>query len=242
MEWAVKILESYLGPDAGMGGLLIALPLAYLGGVLSSLTPCVYPMIPITVGVVTGMPPNSARSKGAQFSWGTLILRGGAYVAGMCVVYSLLGVAAGVSGQVFGTLTNTPGWYLTLGIIVSLSALAMLEVIPFDPPAWIDAFSRKLGIRSKVYRSEVVRETTLGSAFVLGATSGLIASPCTTPVLTAILAYIAKTQSVLNGFLLMFFFSLGLGTLLLLVAGFAGAIQVLHKSGTRMKAVKQGGG
>ena len=75
-------------------------------------------------------------------------------------------------------------------------------------------------------------------AFTLGASSGFIAAPCTTPVLTSILAYIAKTQSISLGLGLMFFFSLGLGTLLLIIAGFAGAITVLPRSGQWMKTIK----
>jgi thiol:disulfide interchange protein DsbD len=79
---------------------------------------------------------------------------------------------------------------------------------------------------------------TVLSAFVLGASSGFIAAPCTTPVLTSILAYIAKTQSVGLGFGLMLSFSLGLGTLLLVIAAFTGALQVLPKSGQWMKTIK----
>jgi thiol:disulfide interchange protein DsbD len=79
--------------------------------------------------------------------------------------------------------------------------------------------------------------TWLG-AFTLGASSGLIAAPCTTPALTAILAYIAKTQSVLLGLALMASFSLGLGTLLIIIAAFTGAIQFLPRSGQWMKTVK----
>ena len=79
-------------------------------------------------------------------------------------------------------------------------------------------------------------------AFFLGASSGFIAAPCTTPVLTGILAYIAKTQSIGVGFLLMTSFSLGLGTLLIGISAFTGALQILPKSGEWMKTIKVGSG
>lgn len=218
---------------------LIALAVAYLGGILASLTPCVYPMIPITVSVVTGLGPT-------RKSWREILLRGGAYVLGMTLVYSFLGVLAGVSGRVFGSFTNTPKWYLGLGIIMNIASLVMLEVIPFDPLVWWDTFKRVVLKQSPHHsHSETVlyeKELSLVGACLLGASSGFIAAPCTTPILTSILAYIAKTQSVGLGFFLMASFSLGLGTLLLLICAFSGALQILPRSGQWMKSIKLSGG
>ncbi len=217
---------------------LIAILVTYFGGVLSSLTPCVYPMIPITVSVVGGIGSKKR-------SWQEISIRGSAYVAGMTIIYSFLGVLAGLSGKVFGSFTNTSGWYLGLGMIMSMAALMMLDVVPFDPMVWWDQikrkFSHKFGHKrhySSSHHALVQKEITVIGAFVLGASSGFIAAPCTTPVLTSILAFIAKTQSVGLGFALMFSFSLGLGTLLLLIAAFAGAVQILPRSGQWMKSVK----
>jgi cytochrome c-type biogenesis protein len=213
---------------------LVAFFAAYLGGVLASLTPCVYPMIPITLGVVGGIGPSKKS--------GTETLLGGiSYLAGMTVVYSFLGVIAGISGRVFGSFTNNSGWFLTLGVVLSLSALIMLEVIPFDPLTWWETLKHNLRHRRgpQARPSPNTREElSLIGAFVLGASSGLIAAPCTTPVLTSILAYIAKTQSLVLGFFLMFAFSLGLGTLLLLMTLFAGMIRILPRSGQWMKSIK----
>jgi cytochrome c-type biogenesis protein len=213
--------------------LLGAFGVAYLGGVLASLTPCVYPMIPITVSVVGGI--GEAKRHRLKEVW----LRGAAYVAGMTVIYSFLGVVAGLTGRVFGSFTNTPAWYFSLGIVLTIAALMMMDVIPFDPVTWFEGFKRKLGIGSKHRgRPHEHKEATLLGAFSLGASSGFIAAPCTTPVLTSILAYIAKTQSIGMGLGLMFFFSLGLGTLLLVIAGFAGAMTALPRSGQWMKTIK----
>lgn len=246
MESISAYLSSLLAVQEGSSGVLqglIAVVIAYFGGILSSLTPCVYPMIPITVSVVGGMPvTREAEVQRTGRAWREILLRGAAYVFGMTIIYSFLGVAAGLTGRVFGTLTNTSGWYLSLGVIISVSALIMLEVIPFDPQAWWSKLQRKL-FHSKrkahpVHPVATHREMTLAGAFTLGASSGFIAAPCTTPVLTAILAYIAKTQSIGLGLALMISFSLGLGTLLVLIAAFTGALQLLPRSGNWMKLIK----
>ncbi len=216
---------------------IAAMAIAYLGGILSSLTPCVYPMIPITVSVVGGMGKTTRH-------WKEIFLRGMAYVAGMTVIYSFLGVIAGASGRVFGSMTNGPSWYLGLSVIMTLSALVMLDVIPFDPVVWWDQIKRNFHLkRSRGQAAHentefVKKEVTLFGAFFLGASSGFIAAPCTTPVLTAILAFIANTRSIGLGFLLMFSFSLGLGTLLLVIAAFTGALQILPRSGQWLKTIK----
>lgn len=239
MNSITQFLSEMLTPHAGSLSpwqCVVAIVFAYFGGILSSLTPCVYPMIPITVGVIGGI--------GKTRHWREILLRGLAYVGGMTVIYSLLGVVAGLSGKVFGSFTNTSSWYVGLGIVMSGAALVMLDVIPFDPMIWWDQLKRKFSQKSSHHPHSghsnpfVEKELSLLGAFLLGASSGFIAAPCTTPVLTSILAYIAKTQSVGLGFLLMFSFSLGLGTLLLIIAGFTGALQVLPRSGKWMKSIK----
>lgn len=221
---------------------LFAIAVAYLGGILSSLTPCVYPLIPVTVSVIGGMQSTAHKDLSSRKPLGASLLRGLLYIAGMGMVFSILGVAAGLTGKVFGSLTNTPGWYLSLSIIMTGSALLMLEVIPFDPIATGDRLRRKWAhLRGRPIKPRPITEhqelTWLG-AFTLGASSGFIASPCTTPVLTSILAYIAKTQSVVLGLGLMSAFSLGLGTLLLAIGLFAGALQILPRSGNWMRVTK----
>ncbi|MEK6579081.1 MAG: cytochrome c biogenesis protein CcdA, partial [Bdellovibrionota bacterium] len=148
----------------------------------------------------------------------------------------------GLTGKVFGSFTNTYGWYLGLGLIMTFAALVMMEVITFDPVAIWDAFKRLIRHRSTrgVHHANLHQqhEMTLWGAFGLGVSSGFIAAPCTTPVLTSILAYIAKTQSVFLGMTLMLAFSAGLGTLLMLVAVFAGALQILPRSGAWLKTIK----
>ena len=236
-HWLEQLLTGSQGP--GVFQLMVAMGIAYLGGVLSSFTPCVYPMIPITVGVIGGM----ARTDGSHFGtrpWKEILARSLSYMGGMVAVYSFLGVLAGLTGRIFGTLTNSSGWYLTLGIILSLAALAMAEAIPFDPAQWWASLARKWNHRKGAPVTPPVSRTTesLWGAAGLGAGSGIISSPCTTPVLTVILAFIAKSQSIGMGLALMIGFSLGLGTLLIVISLFTGALQILPRSGTWMKTVK----
>jgi cytochrome c-type biogenesis protein len=236
MEFLANLLSTE-GSSWGIGQILAAIGLAYLGGVLSSLTPCVYPMIPITVSVIGGIRGPDAVN---QRSWREILLRSAAYIFGMAIVYAFLGVLAGLTGKVFGTFTNTPGWYIGLGLVMTYAALVMIDVLPFDPAVWWGTFKRKLGFERSgaLSRNQEAEQVTLLGAFTLGASSGFIAAPCTTPVLTSILAFIAKTQSIGLGMALMFSFAMGLGTLLLIIAIFTGALQILPRSGNWMKTIK----
>lgn len=246
MDSITEFLERLLNVSSTANGSLTltqagaAILVAYVGGILSSLTPCVYPMIPITVSVVGGGVSSNRRA------WHEVWVRGLVYVSGMAMVYSFLGVLAGLTGKLFGSMTQTSGWYLFLGIVMTLAALIMIDVIPFDPLVWWETLKRWIRPNpssNPIHPSSVQKtELSLLGAFTLGASSGFIAAPCTTPVLTSILAYIAKTQSIGLGLTLMLAFSLGLGTLLLMIAGFTGALQILPRSGKWMKAVKMGSG
>lgn len=210
--------------DATLLSSISALVLAYFGGVLSSLSPCIYPMIPVTIGVIGGARENTVVA-GWVFS--------STYVLGMALVYTVLGVFAAATGQVFGSLTNTPAWYLLVGGIMLFSALWMFDVIRIDFNAWIHRFKIK-----RSHRRHSSPAFSIGGVFLFGLTSGFIAAPCTTPVLTTILSYITGTRSLLFGGLLMFSFSLGLGTFLVLVGTFTGLLKVLPKSGQWLQRLK----
>ena len=222
--------------SGSVGGAVLSVVLAYFGGILSSLTPCIYPMIPITVGVVGGIRGKHEHLKKGTFDRNILI-RGFAYVMGMAIIYASLGVVAGLTGQVFGAFTNTAKWYLILGSIMTFAALMMTDVLPFDPQALLDRAKRMMGLKHSPQQI-TEKEATLLGAFLLGASSGFIAAPCTTPVLTAILGFIAQTQSVLLGLSLMLAFSCGLGTILILIAAFAGSLHKLPRAGAWMNRIK----
>ncbi len=233
MDLLSQGLEGWLSQAAdaaSLSSILLSIFLAYVGGVLSSLTPCIYPMIPITLSVVGGNTIHGRHAKKEVF------LRGAAYVAGMAVVYSTLGAIAGSTGRIFGSTTNTATWYLVLGAIMSVGALMMLDVIRWDPQATLDRLQRRLGFHPKP--STLKEEVSLLGAFTLGLSSGFIAAPCTTPVLTAILTFIAQTKSVTFGWVLMLSFSIGLGTILLALALVAGLVKSMPKAGQWMNSIK----
>ncbi len=211
---------------------LFALILAYLGGIASSLTPCIYPMVPITVSYIGGTSKRSLKS-----GW----ILSSSYVLGMATIYTILGIVASLSGKIFGSFTNSWRWNLGLGIVMVFSSLWMLDAIQFDPAVLLARAKNALfGIKANTKLNTSDREeASIRGAFFLGISSGFIAAPCTTPVLTAILGFVAQSQSVFRGGALMFSFALGLGTILVLVGTFAGALKLLPKSGHWMTIIKK---
>lgn len=102
---------------------LLAVATLFGAGVLTSLTPCVYPMIPITAGVIAG-------SSGVAPSRGRTVALTLAYVSGLALLYALLGLLAGLSGQLFGTVASNPWARFAIGNLLLVFGLAMLDVIP----------------------------------------------------------------------------------------------------------------
>jgi thiol:disulfide interchange protein DsbD len=201
----------------------LALPLVFLGGVLTSLTPCIYPMIPITVSLVGGQSVGAA----PRPRWHALALTL-TYVAGLALVYAALGLFAGLSGTMFGAVSTNPWLYFTMANLLLLAALAMLDVVPIRlPQSWIQ------------------HATTAGSGgrfagtFVMGAASGLVAAPCSAPVMIGVLTWVATTRSAWLGFLYLFVFSVGMSTLLIVVGVSAGALSALPRAGSWMVWVKR---
>lgn len=195
-------------------GPLYATLAALLGGLLVSLTPCVYPMIAVTVSVFGARKANG-RWGGAALSF--------CFVLGIVAMFVPLGVIAGLSGSVFGSVLQSR-WVL-VGISLLFLALAASLFGAFEfalPSSFTNRLAELGGIGYK-------------GAFALGLACGLIASPCTGPVLTGILTYIAQTRSAALGAGAMAAFAFGLGTPFFLVGTFA--VQ-LPKSGRWMIHVK----
>src|SRR6476469_7182862 len=111
---------------------LVAMPLLFVAGVLTSLTPCIYPMIPITAAIVGGQTAGGARAA----RWRPLLLSL-TYALGLAVVYSALGLFAGLTGTLFGTISTNPWLYFAMANLLVIAALAMLEVIPVRVPSWL---------------------------------------------------------------------------------------------------------
>jgi len=189
--------------------------LAYLGGVLASLTPCVYPMIPIILGVI-GASAIESKVRGLTLSL--------AYVAGLSLIYTLFGIFASVTGGFFGEIATSPWSYLVFGNLCLLLGFWMLD--------WIN-----LPIFSSGKTTE--RRGCIG-AFVIGVLSGIVAAPCTSPVLAGLLIYVSTTKNVVFGGAMMFAFSIGMSTLLILIGTFSGVAKSLPKPGNWMVWVKRG--
>jgi cytochrome c-type biogenesis protein len=202
---------------------LRALPVLFLGGVLTSVTPCVYPMIPITIGILGGA---GAESRSRARTVGYTLL----YALGLALVYASLGLLAGLSGTLFGTVSSNRWAYLAMGNLLLLAALAMLDVFPVSAPARLVAWAGRFGAGSP------------GSVFLMGATSGLVAAPCGAPAFAAVLTFVGHTRSAALGFLYLFVFSIGMTALLIAVGLSAGTLAALPRAGRWMSWMKKAGG
>ncbi len=173
---------------------LTLLFVAFLGGVVTSFLPCIYPMIPITLAVLGATDRRTSRRKAFVLSL--------CYVLGIALTYAVLGAIAASTGQLFGAFLGNI--YVTAAItcILVAMALSMFGLFEIKCPAFI---SNKLG-------SKKTSTNYLGS-FAAGLIFGVIASPCVGPVLISILTYVAQTQDIMWGFILLFVFALGLGQL-----------------------------
>ena len=212
MEEILTQLNAYL-----QGAPLLALPAAYLAGVLTSFTPCIYPLIPITVGII-GAKSSQTRKRGFLLS---LI-----YVLGLSLVYAALGAIAALSGMFFGQISTSMWAYLIVGNLFLLFGLSMLDV-----------FTLQLNFLQKFNPS--ARGSGLLTAFIFGGVSAVIAGPCTTPVLGTLLAFVASRQNVMLGFTMLFLFAFGMGFLLIIVGTFTGLLSTIPRSGAWMITIKK---
>lgn len=200
-----------------------ALGLVFLAGVLTSLNPCIYPMIPITAAIVGGQTVGDV----APPRWRTAALTA-AYVVGLATVYSTLGLIAGVTGTMFGAISTNPWLYLAMANLLILASLAMFDVIPVRLPASLAARAATAGTGGRA-----------GGAFIMGAVSGLVAAPCGAPVMAAILTWVGTQGSPPLGFVYLLVFSLGMCTLLVAVGLSSGALARLPRAGAWMIWVKR---
>ena len=217
-EWGFALSETLKAQLAA--GSLSAVFVAFAAGVLTSFTPCVYPMIPVTVTYIGGAAAgNRRRAVGLSVT----------YVLGLAAMYAALGVAAAMLGKIFGEFTRSPWVFGAVGLIIAGLGLGMLGV--FTIPALMT------GLQGQGAR----RGGFLGAA-LMGVAAGFVAAPCTAPVLGLLLAYVGQTRNVVWGGSLLFVFALGLGLLLMLLGIFSGLLTSLPKAGRWMDLIKKGFG
>jgi thiol:disulfide interchange protein DsbD len=196
---------------------------AYLGafgfGVLTSLTPCVYPMIPIVIGIFGG--------RGKEVSRGRAVVLATMYVFGMGLMFSVLGVVFALIGKQSGQLLAEPAVVIPIVLLYLALAASMFGAFELSLPS---------GLQNKL--SSVSGEG-IGGAFAMGVVGGFTAAPCTGPFLIGILGFVTKTQNVAVGSTLLFTYAIGMGILFWVLAAFAVA---LPKSGRWMDYMKSVGG
>jgi thiol:disulfide interchange protein DsbD len=205
--------------DALAKGWWYTLFVVFVAGLLTSLTPCIFPMIPITIAVLGAN--DSGRSKFEGFLISLF------YVFGIAITYATLGVVAAKTGALFGSLLGHPVVVTFIALIFVLMALSLFGLFEIRAP---DFITQKLG--------NAKTKKNFAGAFLSGLIAGVVASPCVGPVLIGILAYVAQTQDIQIGFILLFTFALGLGQLFLFIGTFNHLVRRLPRSGGWMTKVK----
>lgn len=187
---------SFFLENAFVNGSLFLFPALFLAGLLMNLTPCVYPMIPITLSVMTQFEKSHAS---AEEKRRRQILFPFIYVGAMVVVYSLLGVFAGMTGHIFGSQFSSPIFSGFMAAFMFVFAFAMLGMFNLSK------------VQSFAVKVPLAKNNPALAVATMGAVSGLVSAPCTGPVLSMILVLIAKSKDPYSGFLYMMFFAIGFG-------------------------------
>ncbi len=173
-----------------------------------SFTPCVYPLIPVVIGYI-GIKAGTTKFKGFSLSL--------AYVTGVAVTYSLLGLFASLTGRLFGQISSAALTYIFVGLVIIAFGLSMLELFSLPLP--------------RLIKLPALKEKNYFSTFLLGLSSGLIVGPCTAPALGAILLYLAAKKNIAYGMTVLFSFAYGMGLVLILAGTFGSILVNLPKSG-----------
>jgi thiol:disulfide interchange protein DsbD len=205
--------------EALAAGWLWAFLLSFGFGFLTSLTPCVYPMIPIVVGVFG--------ARGESVTRRTAFALASCYVLGMATLYTILGVVFAFIGRETGTLLAEPAVVLPLVAIYLALAASMFGAFDLQLPQSLQ--NRLNAVGGKGY----------GGAFGMGMVGGITAAPCTGPFIAGMIGFVASTQNIAAGGALMFVYALGMGVLFWVLAVFTVA---LPRSGKWMESVKSVGG
>ena len=205
--------------QAMAGYTFLVIPLVFLGGVATSLNPCVYPTIPVIIGYISGQ-KDQPRWKGLSLAL--------TFVVGLAATYVLLGITASFVGSVLGI--SPAGWMYIVAAVCILVGLYMAGLLPLNFATWAPAQSRWSQMSGFI------------GAFVLGMLFGLVASPCAVPILTLILAVIAQKGQVAYGSMLMFVYAVGHGLPLVILGAVAGALTSLERFSRYSVVIQRVGG
>jgi uncharacterized protein YyaL (SSP411 family)/cytochrome c biogenesis protein CcdA len=200
--------ESRVADVLAESGMLVLLGLVFLGGLALNLTPCVYPMMPVTIGFFATQ---------AAGGWGRRVALPSLYVLGMALTYSVLGAVAGLSGGLIGSTLQNP--WVVGGLVVLFVVMALSMFGLFD-----------LRLPGSITRLGGGRRGPIG-ALVMGLTIGLVAAPCIGPFVVGLLAFVSASGNPALGFWLFFVMALGMGLPNLVLGIFSSALSSLPRSG-----------
>ncbi|MBD3287924.1 thioredoxin fold domain-containing protein, partial [candidate division KSB1 bacterium] len=198
-------------------GLPYALVAFFIFGLALNLTPCVYPVIPLTVGYFGGQ---SRQQKGSTF------LISVTYVIGIALIFALLGLVSGLAGKQWGFLFQNPWFVVIIATIILSMAASMFGAFEIAVPEWMTA---KLGKS---------REGVAG-ALIMGLTVGVVIAPCAAGIIIGLVGLVAKLGIVAKGTLLFFIMGLGLGLPYLILANFSSLMNKLPQSGMWMVWIRK---
>lgn len=200
--------------------LWIRLFFAFLLGLLLSLTPCIYPMIPITIGVL------QHNQKGKSLAGNLFISL--CYAFGLSTTFASLGLLAAFAGASFGGLLSNPIFVIFLVLFIGYMSLTMIGVIDLTLPS----FLQKSVSTNSAYGPYL-------SAYLFGLISGSVASPCVSPGLALLLTIVATMGNIFAGFLLLFFFGIGMSIPLILIGTFSSSMNMMPQAGQWMVEIKK---
>jgi thiol:disulfide interchange protein DsbD len=200
-------------------GLLWSFMIVFIAGFLTSLTPCIFPIIPITIAVLGRNAHLHSKKKNFLLSV--------FYVLGIALTYAALGIFAAGSGVLFGSFMNHPAVLTIICVVFLAMALSMFGLFEMQAPEFI---RRRLGGDLQLHG--------YSSSFIYGVIAGLVAGPCVGPVLVGILTFVAQSQNLWLGFWMLFTFAIGMGVLFIAIGFSSQMTKMLPRSGAWMVTVK----
>lgn len=228
----LSLLKQSMMADASMVWILL---LSFLSGILISFTPCVYPMIPITIGIM--------QTQSTHSLWRGL-LTGFFYVLGLASVYATLGFISATTSVMFGQWTSNPWFTFFIVLLFLYLAFSLFGFYEITIPNFFMRHTQS----TVSEQSSTEQPTSDGQAraakhpflksFLLGLFAGSVASPCLTPALAMLLTLVAEKGNPILGFFAMFLFALGMGFLLIFIGMFSASLNVLPRAGEWMNEVK----
>ncbi|MBI3654182.1 MAG: redoxin domain-containing protein [Acidobacteria bacterium] len=217
--------QNAIADKIAASGLLVTLVGIFFAGLALNLTPCVYPIIPITISFFINQGGGSQGKPNLKRTFAMASL----YVLGMALTYSVLGVIASLSGGLFGGALQSPYVLIGLALLMVALSLSMFGVYEFKVPESLNRFANN---------STQSTSGMLG-ALVMGLTMGIVAAPCIGPFVVALLVEVGRRGDPVFGFLLFFVLALGLGFPFLILGTFSGSIKAMPRSGLWMVTVRK---